>query len=201
VNPEGDAGLYVPAAPGDIYPVQLGIHVGEDATSLAPRVREIALEVDPNVILGPPVALADVHQGDWYIMLLVTGGLALLVVILVALAASGIYAIMSFAVSERTREIGIRTALGARRSSIVFTILRRSLTQIGLGALLGMPLAARIFLEFQEWTDDSASASRAVLLALALAVCTVTLVGLLSCVGPTRRALGIEPSEALRADG
>jgi hypothetical protein len=198
VNPQGDVGVYGPAAPGEIYPVQLGVHVGDSPETLAPRVREIVTEVDPDAILGTPVVLSDVHQGDWYLMVAVAGGMGLLVVILMALAASAVYAIMSFSISERTREIGIRAALGARRSSLVYAILRRSVTQIALGALCGMGLATVLLSDFRSPPGESRSVLSALPVALAAGVGIVVLIALFSCVAPTRRALGIEPSEALR---
>jgi ABC-type antimicrobial peptide transport system permease subunit len=178
--------------------VQLGVHVGDSPETLAPRVREIVTEVDPDAILGTPVVLSDVHQGDWYLMVAVAGGMGLLVVILMALAASAVYAIMSFSISERTREIGIRAALGARRSSLVYAILRRSVTQIALGAVCGMGLATVLLSDFRSPPGESRSVLSALPVALAAGVGIVVLIALFSCVAPTRRALGIEPSEALR---
>jgi ABC-type antimicrobial peptide transport system permease subunit len=133
-------------------------------------------------------------------MLAVTGGLGLLVVILIVLAASGIYAIMSFSVSERTREIGIRTALGAQRRSLVITVLRRSLTQIAVGALVGMPMAAWILIKFQQ-QSETGSAGMALGITLALGVTVVTVGALFSCGAPTRRLLSIGATTALRAEG
>jgi ABC-type antimicrobial peptide transport system permease subunit len=141
-----------------------------------------------------------VYQGDWYIMIAVTAGLVLLVGVLVTLAASGIYAIVSYSVSERTREIGIRTALGASRRTLILTILRRSLVQIGVGAVLGLPLAATILWNLRE-SESGAAPVVGVLLALVLAVGIAGLVGLFSCVVPTRRVLRVEASVALRGDG
>lgn len=166
---------------------------------MSTRLRELVAEVDPTAVLAPPVVLSEVYQGDWYLQLGIVGGLGLLVVVLVALAASGIYAMMSFSVSERTREIGIRTALGAGRGSVVVTILRRSLLQIGVGALVGVPLAGRLFFAVQE-DGGRTSAGSAFLWALAFGVGVVTLVGLFSCLAPARRVLSIQPSEALRAE-
>lgn len=201
VNPEGGPAVYLPAPPGTLNPAQFGIHVGPSPGRLAPRLREIAAAVDPNLILGNPVVLSDVYQGDWYIALGVAGGLMLLVGVLVTLAVSGIYAMQSFSVSERTREIGIRTALGASQGVLVATILRRTLLQLGLGALLGMPLAARLFLELGETPGRSGSPFLAFLMALGLAVAIVVFIGLVSCLVPTRRVLKVEASEALRAEG
>ena len=201
VNPEGGPAVYLPAAPGTLVPAQLGIHVGPFPERMAPRVREIAAAVDPDLILGDPVVLSEVHQGDWYLMLGVAGGLILLVGVLVTLAVSGIYAMMSFSVSERTREIGIRTALGAPRGVLVATILRRTLVQLGLGAVLGMPLAGRFFSAVGGTPGDGGSPWLSFLTAFGLAVAIVGFIGLVSCLVPTRRVLGVEASEALRAEG
>jgi hypothetical protein len=199
VNPEGDVGVYVPAAPGAIYPMRLAIRVTGDPESFVPTVRELVEEVDPTAMLSEPVRLSDIYQGDWYLVLLVAAGLAVLVVVLVVLAASGIFAMVSFSVSERTREIGIRNALGASRRRLALTILRRSLWQIGIGALIGTPLAWRVFLEFQEF-NGGASSGMAFVRALVCGVSVVLLIGLFSCLAPARRALRIDPSEALRSE-
>ena len=58
----------------------------------------------------------------------------------IALATSGLYAMLSLSVSERTREIGIRAALGASRRALLMTILKRSLVQIGVGAAIGLAM-------------------------------------------------------------
>lgn len=201
VNPEGGPAVYLPAAPGTLVPAQLGIHVGPSPERMVPRVREIAAAVDPDLILGDPVVLSEVHQGDWYLMLGVAGGLILLVGVLVTLAVSGIYAMMSFSVSERTREIGIRTALGAPRGVLVATILRRTVVQLGLGAVLGMPLAARFFSAVGGTSGGGGSPWLSFLTAFGLAVAIVVFIGLVSCLVPTRRVLSVEASEALRAEG
>lgn len=200
VNPKGEPGLYLPAAAGDIYPLRLGIEVGEDPGSFAPRVRELLAEAEPTAFVRNAVVLSRVHQGDWYLTLAVAGGFTLLAGILIALATSGIYAIMSFSISERTREIGVRTALGAGRPSLALTILGRSLSQIGLGALIGTSLAAWILLQFREVTESAGSTGRTIGVAVGLGLAIVVVVALLSCAAPTRRALGIEPCRALRAE-
>ncbi len=198
VNPEGGPGFYVPAAAGAIHPMQLAIHVGDAPESFAPRLREIVAEVDATAMLGTPVVLSRVYQGDWYLLLAAGGGLVLLIVILVTLAASSLYAMISFSVSERTREIGIRAALGARQRTLVLTILRRSLMQVALGALLGLPLAARIV--FEDPFGSGSPPVTALLVALAMAMGIIAVIGLFSCVVPARRALRIRPGDALRAE-
>jgi predicted permease len=199
VSPEGGPALYVPAAPGTIHPAQLAIHVGSAPERLAPRVREILAAVDPAVVLEPPVVLSRVHQGDWYLAMAVAGGLALLAGVLVTLVASGIFAMVSYSVSERTREIGIRSALGAPRQRVVLTILRRSLTQLGIGGLLGIALAAFVFTDLDGGTRQ-ATLIQALGMSVGLAVGIVATIGVLSCLVPARRILAVQSSEALRAE-
>ena len=201
LNPEGDAGLYHPMAPGAIHPVRLAIHVGDDPESFTPRLRTLVSEVDPLAGVATPMALDKAFEGDWYIMAAVTGGLVLLVGILLALAASGLYAIMSFTVAERTREIGIRIALGADRGNIALTVARRSLVQIGVGVLLGLPLAGRIFFEILDDRGSDYAALSGSVGALALGIGMMALIGLLACTAPTLRALRVMPTEALKGDG
>jgi ABC-type antimicrobial peptide transport system permease subunit len=82
----------------------------------------------------------------------------------------------------------------------VFTILRRSLVQIGLGAAIGLPLATRFVFELTA-TDGGGSVSQSIVVGLGFAAGIVMLVGLSSCLVPTRRILSIQASEAMRADG
>lgn len=190
-----DWGVYEPLAPGELSTVRLGIHVGDDPASIAPRLRAIAGEVDAEAIVDVIGPLDGVHEGDWYLLLAASVGGALLVGVLLALAASGIYALMSFAVAERTTEIGVRAALGAERVDLVRCVARRAVAQIGIGVLLGMPLA----LEFMNRSDGGAFDRAGTTLGVGVAV--MVLVGLAACTGPTLRALRVQPSEALRAEG
>jgi predicted permease len=200
VNADKGAAVYLPAAPGSITPIWLGIHANVSPLSMMPRVREIASTVAPELVMGEVTVLSDVHQGDWYLIVGIAAGLVVLVGVLVALAASGIYAMLSLSVSERTREIGIRTALGAPRHAVVLMILKRSLVQIGIGAMLGLPIAARV-VHLSVGATAGQSPALSVLMALALATSLVLIVGVISCTIPTRRALSVGAAEAMRSDG
>lgn len=147
VNADRGEAVYLPAAPGTINPMQLAVHSTMPPASLVGRVRELAIGVDPDLVMGSASVLSDVRQGDWYLVMGLAAGLAVLVGVLVAMATSGLHAILSLAVTERTREIGIRAALGASRRALLVTILKRSLVQIGLGAAIGLPIAARFVFE------------------------------------------------------
>jgi ABC-type antimicrobial peptide transport system permease subunit len=134
------------------------------------------------------VPLDDVTDADarfyrfWFTLAVVVSSIALL------LSLAGIYAVTAFTVSRRTREIGIRLALGAEAGRIVVAILRRPLTQVGIGVLFGGAVVATL----EGYGERLAAVSAYAL--LMLAVC------LLACVVPARRALRVEPTEALRTD-
>ena len=192
---ERDDGVYEPFLPGELSTIRLAVHVENDPGAFGARLRELAAEVDPALgvtVVGP---LDEVFEGDWYFLIALGFGFSLLVGVLLALAASGIYAIMSFAVSERTREIGIRTALGAGRVDIVRSIGQRALAQIGLGVLLGLPLALDGF----NGTDQGyfAGAGWTVLAGLSILI----LVAATACTGPVLRALRVQPKEVLTGEG
>ncbi len=200
VNADRGEAVYVPAAPGTINPLHLAVHSAMQPERLTGRVRELATAVDPDLVMGRVSVLSDVRQGDWYLVMGIAAGLVVLACVLVALATSGLYAMLSLSVSERTREIGIRAALGASRRALLTTILRRSLVQIGIGALIGLPISARVLFETTGTPDAGGSLAGSMALALGLSATIVLFVGLSSCLVPTRRILAIEASEAMRAD-
>jgi putative ABC transport system permease protein len=102
---------------------------------------------------------------------------------------------MSFTVSRRTQEIGVRVALGADRRRVIGTILRRPLAQVGLGNVVGGILVAVVFVGlFQSTPTAVETASIAAYAIVMMGVC------LLACVVPTQRALRVEPASALRVE-
>jgi ABC-type antimicrobial peptide transport system permease subunit len=181
--------------------MQLAVHTTLPPAAMTGRVRALVSTVDAGLVVTNTAVLSDVRQGDWYLVMGVAAGLALLAGVLVALATSGLYAMLALSVAERTREIGIRAALGAPRGRLLFTILRRPLAQIALGALIGLPLAARFLYELGGATEGAGSATRALLEALGLSVGIVLLVGVGSSLVPGRRVLAVDASEAMRAEG
>lgn len=201
VNADRGEAVYLPAAPGAINPMQLAVHTVMPPIRLAGRVRELAMAVDPDLVIGKTALLSDVRQGDWYLVMGLAAGLVVLVGVCIALATSGLYAMLSLAVTERTREIGIRAALGASRGALLITILKRSLVQIGLGATIGLPIAARGVFELTDTPGGGGPVLQPMAVALGLAAGIVALVGLTSCLIPTRRILAVQANEAMHADG
>ncbi len=149
----------------------LGIQVGGDPASFGPRFRALAAEVDPDAVVVIDGRLGDMYEGDYYLLLAMTLGGAVLSAILLVLASSGIYALMSFAVSERLTEIGVRAALGA---PLAWLFLQQAAGSVATGALGA--------------------------LVLGVAVAVAALVGAAAWPGPTLRSLRVMASEVLRRE-
>jgi putative ABC transport system permease protein len=169
--------------------------------TLSPQVREIAAAVDPTLRLSDFQRVDEVLKGPiWVIGLWLRVSIVMTAVALL-LSLAGIYAVMSFIVARRTREIGVRVALGASRLSLVRAIFRRPLIQVGLGIVAGAALIAAggstVTTELPGMTGGLSLRAVAIILAYAIVMLGVCL---LACVVPTRRALGVEPTIALRMD-
>ena len=201
LTPSQDDGMYLPLAEGEVNPVRLAIWVRGDPAGLAPRVHELARAVDPSAVIANPIPLDEMFEGDWYFLRAFVLGAALLVAVLLSLAASALYAILSLVVSQRTREIGIRVALGADQWRIARDVAARAVVQIGAGVLLGLPFAGALCYEFLELTGFGASVSGAVAMASVLGLSVMLVVSLTACTVPTLRALRIAPMDALRGCG
>jgi predicted permease len=201
LTPSEDDGVYLPLAEGDVNPVRLAVWVRGDPASFAERVRELAGAVHPMAVINGPIALDEMFEGDWYFLRAFVVAAMLLVAVLLSLAASALYAILSLVVSQRTREIGVRVALGASRWGIVREVASRAVAQVGAGVLLGLPLAGALCHEFLELTGFGSSLPAAVALAAALGASVLLVVSVAACAIPTVRALRIAPVDALRADG
>jgi putative ABC transport system permease protein len=198
LTPAQDDGVYLPLAAGDANPVQLAVWMRGDASAFAPKAYELARSAGANAAISTPVTLDRMFEGDWYFLNAFVLAAALLVGVLLSLAASALYAILSLVVSQRTREIGIRVALGASRSRIARDIAARAVVQIGAGVLLGLPFAGALSYEFLELRGSGGSVPGAMIMASALAVSVMLLVSLAACTVPTLRALRIAPVDALK---
>jgi ABC-type antimicrobial peptide transport system permease subunit len=114
-----------------------------------------------------------------------------------AIAGVGLYGLMAFVVSRRTREIGVRMALGANRRRVVGTVVVHALTLVAVGIALGSGLAwylsetARAFLFGIGPTDPRAFAAAAISLLAAASLATIV---------PAWRAASVDPVSALRAE-
>jgi ABC-type antimicrobial peptide transport system permease subunit len=132
----------------------------------------------------------------WFIrvfgtMFMIFGAIALF------LAAVGLYAVMSFSVGRRTREVGIRMALGAKPGDVVSMVVRQGVWQLGAGMLAGLTLALGIAQLMKLVLFDVEPRDPMIFGGV---VAVLTIAGLLACLIPARRATTVDPLLALRAD-
>jgi ABC-type antimicrobial peptide transport system permease subunit len=178
------------------YPIVLAVHApGLDPSVNAERVRTAALAVDPRLRLGAIRSLEDRLEAGIRATKLGIFSLVMVMVSVVLLSTAGIYALMSFTVTRRRREIGIRSALGARSGRVLAGILSRALWQLGIGVAIGVVAAPII----AALAGNTSTPKELVVNGLAL-ILTMVVVGLLATIGPARRALRVHPTEALRAE-
>ncbi|HEY7395381.1 MAG TPA: ABC transporter permease, partial [Gemmatimonadaceae bacterium] len=187
-RPEEQSVMYRPTLPGGGPASSLVVRV-RDPNAFASRLRTIAAEVDPRIGLTGVQRLGQVGGEQARINWTLTAVAWLVSFIVLLLSASGIHALMSFTVSRRTREIGIRAALGAHHGRLVAAIFSRAFLQIGAGIVIGSGIASLRGFE---------SSKQVMLLITADAIMLV--VGLVACAVPVRRALRVDPMEALRAE-
>ena len=191
-----DSRVYHAATFGDVYPVELAVRVRSgDPMTFANTFRDVSASVDPNLQLRDIATAEVVFKREQGLMRLI--GLTVVIVLLsvIGLAAAGMYALMSFTVSQRRKEIGIRAALGADRNRLLLGIFARAVGQLGAGAAAGL-LGAIAFDRIIDEGDRILEGQGAVI--IPIVALAIVLVGLLAALGPARRGLKIQPIEALR---
>ena len=141
---EGEPTVYHPAAVGDLPFAVLTLRFsGAVPTDIAERLRRIGAEIDPALQLQRIVTLSNFNDELQSVWRAVAWAVAVAMLSVLLLSAAGMHALMSFTIAQRTREIGIRSALGAQPSHLVLGVFGRALRQISLGVLAGSLLSSR----------------------------------------------------------
>ena len=186
--------VFYPVAPSQVQEVSLEVRLrGSTPTDFAPVLREVTMNVDPALRLGTTYSRADFERQNALAVRLIALVISLVLVSVFLLSAAGVYALTSFTVTRRRKEIGIRTALGAVPGQVLRSIFGRVARQIVMGLAVGVGGAALV----DRLTGGELLGGRAGILLPVFAV-LMTLVALLAALGPARRGLRIEPTEALR---
>jgi predicted lysophospholipase L1 biosynthesis ABC-type transport system permease subunit len=202
-QPGRAAGFYLPATPDLFDQIHMMVHVrGGDPMTLAPQVREVATAVDPSLRLVGVQRVNEANNDIRWLMGLWLRVTVVLSSVALVLSLAGIYAVLSFTVARRTREIGVRVALGASRQRVVAAIFRRPLLQVALGVAVGTAIvftAASLirYTEFPGSENDLTPQGVAMIVGYGIVMLGVCMLG---CVAPTRRALDVEPTIALRTE-
>jgi predicted permease len=187
--------VYLPLS--QFYNAELNVVVRShrEYAVVAPEIRRVLLELDPSLSLGAViemVALTSLGVLPQRLAASVTSALGLLALLL---SGMGIYGVVAHSVTRRTREIGVRMALGAQREGVLWLVVSGALRltwpglAVGCGLAVGLGYVLRSFLLGVSPVDP---------LALVGVSLTLALMVLLATVVPARRAASVQPAEALR---
>jgi len=173
----------------------VSIHATVGAGVLEPQVRQAVARVTPDVTVVRVLPMADQVAGNFRLNKLLSGLTSAYGILALALAFLGLYAVTSFTVARRTREIGIRMALGADRQRVIRDVVRGALGHTLLGLVVGVPAAllstgaiAALLYSVQP-RDPLVIGGAALILVLSAIVAAVV---------PARRAAAVDPTRALR---
>ena len=188
--------VYVPLAQHPVARMVLMLHTSGDPLQLVQPVKDVVHSLDSNL----PMLQTRAYQ-DFYLNQAVRGpriaidlvGSMGLVGLLLAVA--GLYGLVAYNVSRRTREIGIRIALGAASSNVLRLVLGKGLVLVGIGMVAGLAMGFALEQLMNSMLFNSGGVD---ILAYAVVVPTMFLVTMLAAYVPARRATKIAPTQALR---
>ncbi len=194
-NADDQHGIYVPLAQNPVRFAWVIVNTRLDPLEFVAPLRRTVLEIDPNLPLYFVRSMNQVIDRALFFPNLIGGLFGSFAIVAILLACLGLYGVMSFAVTQRTQEMGVRMALGARSADVLNLVLRQGVKQISIGLVLGLGLGALLaaalasFL-FQVQPTDPLTFVLVPLLMLA--------VGLIACFVPAQRAASVDPLVALR---
>ncbi len=185
-----------------MYPIasivgELVVRTQRDPKVMIPAIREIFTQVAPAVSVGSIQTFRQKIDGELGSQTLAARLLWIFAVAAVLISAAGLYGLLSYSVAQRTREIGVRIALGAQRADILRVVMRQAGRLLGTGLALGMLAASLLGHLLRSFLYGVSQHDGLTLLAVAT---VLSLVGLLAAYIPARRAAAVEPTEALRTE-
>jgi putative ABC transport system permease protein len=174
-----------------------------DETNTAMLLRRLVRSIDPNQPVTAVRSLIAVRRESLAsprVTALLVGGFALLALVITA---TGIAGVIAYSVSQRTREIGIRMALGAERDKVLAMVLRRGLREVTIGLVLGLVGAVALTRVLDGLLTGSGllfGIHSTDVITFGGVTVVLLVVALIACAAPARRATAIDPMQALRTD-
>jgi hypothetical protein len=187
--------VYRPAAPGDVHPAEVSLRFGGPIPSgIAERLREVGAQVDPALQWRRVVPLSDFYEELRSAWRMIAWAAGIVTITVLLLSAAGMHALMSFTMAQRTREIGIRSALGAQPRQLLLGVFGRAMRQLSIGLAVGSVISVTAFLAAGIGLLPGAAL-------LAAVAVVITIVAAIAALGPARRSLRLPTVDALRVDG
>jgi predicted permease len=197
-NNASPVGYYIPIAQSDVANgVRIAVRANGEPGALASLIRSAVTSLDPELAIYEIETMQRViDRQTWFYTTFGTFFMAFGLCALF-LAAAGLYGVMSFAVTQRTREMGVRSALGAPGRQLVALVMRKTMAQLAIGLVLGLGLALLAAGALQPVLYHVNPRDGAVFTAV---VATLAIAGLLATFLPARRVTKIDPVVALATD-
>jgi predicted permease len=189
--------VYLPLRSQPAETVALIVRGSGNTAALAPLLREQVRVLDPDLPVYRISTLDRLSEQSRWLPRAVSSLLTLFAAIATLLSATGLYAVTTYSISQRTSEIGIRMALGAQRRQVVWLFLRGTLGQVGLGLAIGIGGAVVVA---QLLRGNLTQTNALDPLTFAGVVVLMGTVAMVSCLVPTWRASALDPAIALRHD-
>jgi predicted permease len=198
INGQADRYWYVPYEQQErLNAVFLNVRTHGDPTSMMAAVKAAVAQVDPDVPTSRETTMTMAVEAQIGQERLVARLSAFFALVALLLAVVGLYGVMAYTVERRSREIGIRLALGESRRQVLNRFLGEALTFIGIGVLIGVPMALALGSYAEKILYGVKPAD---MFSISIAVLSILLFGTLAGYLTARRAASIEPSSALRCD-
>jgi len=187
--------VYLPYRQAPQKLATLVVRTEGDATAFASAVRGKIASVDPDQPIFEVQSLRTVISNQLLGLSYVAAMLGSVGLIALVLASIGVYGVMTYSVTERTHEIGVRVALGAQQGDVLRLVLRHGILMTGIGLLIGLPLSVGLSHLLAELIYGVSSVDFATFGGVTVLMCAITL---LACYVPARRAARVDPLVALR---
>ena len=185
----------------DMYAILAGFHMDIVVrTHLAPEaafrvMRDAVHELNPTLAFADQTTMQQVVDNSLGPQTLAARLLAIFGFVALLIAVAGIYGLLAYSVSQRTRELGVRLALGAQRENILWLVLRHAVTLLAFGVALGLGLAWAASSVMRSFLYGTSAYDLATVAAVVVALVAC---GLTASYLPARRAAGVDPAQALR---
>src|SRR6202521_1783759 len=184
--------MYTPQSAGG---ASFELRTAADPQAILPAIREIVAQVNTNLPLFDVKTESEQIDRLLFQERLVARLSGFFGLLALVLACGGLYRLLSYEVSRRTREIGIRMALGAQPGSVLKLVLRQGIVLVIVGAVVGIGVALGVMRYLTSMLYDVHSNDPLTMIAVAV---LLTIVALTACYIPARRAMRVDPMVALR---
>jgi predicted permease len=189
--------IYVPIAQRPTSSVTIVVRTRGDPLEFTASAQRVVASLDPNLPLGLPTSLGEtIRQAQSFftifgVMFTIFGGAALF------LATVGLYGVLSFQVNQRTREVGLRVALGASPARVLHLVMRQGIKQLAVGMTIGVVLAFGLARMLSLLLYEVGAADPPVFIVI---VVVLAVTGMVASFLPALRATRADPTVAMRAE-